>query len=77
MKRDRLLVERILSTLRADSQASMTDIQLSKALGNVDASRLSHHLLLLQDHGLVEKTPNMSWRLTWNGHDRADGAATA
>ncbi|TPQ35389.1 hypothetical protein C2U69_21110 [Cupriavidus pinatubonensis] len=72
MQRDKSLLDRILLALRAEIQASMTDVQLGKALGNVDPSRLAHHLLLLQDHGLAEKTPNMAWRLTWNGHDRID-----
>jgi hypothetical protein len=74
MQRDKSLLDRILLSLRAEIQASMTDVQLGKALANVDSARLAHHLLLLQDHGLVEKTPNMAWRLTWNGHDRADAS---
>ncbi|PLQ00339.1 hypothetical protein CYJ10_11930 [Cupriavidus pauculus] len=76
MQRDKSLLDRILLTLRTESQASMTDLQLGKTLGNIDPSRLTHHLLLLQDHGLVEKTPNMAWRLTWLGHDRADVGST-
>lgn len=76
MQRDKSLLDRILLALRAEVQASMTDLQLGKALGNVEPSRLAHHLLLLQDHGLVEKTPNIAWRLTWNGHDRADASLT-
>jgi len=77
MQRHKSLLDRILLGLRAEIQESMTDLQLGKVIGNVDASRLAHHLLLLQDHGLVEKPPSMAWRPTWSGHDRADASLTS
>ncbi|WP_454720244.1 MULTISPECIES: hypothetical protein [Cupriavidus] len=69
--------DRVLTALRADSQAMLSDLQLAKALGNVEPSKLGHHLLLLQDEGLVAKTATSGWRLTWAGHDRAEARSNA
>ncbi len=77
MRRDMSFADRVLLALRSDSQAMMSDLQLAKALGNADASKLSHHLLLLQDAGLVAKTATSGWRLTWAGHDRAEAYSAA
>lgn len=77
MKRDSALVRHILLALRATDEPEITaedlHIQLGEEGREVTYTQVSYHLAIMQDAGMVARGAIVgTWRLTWEGHDRAD-----